>query len=360
VFYLIAIGLDPGDATGQTLVVGTGRFSGLANNGDDLAGLYFTTDGGTTWTASSSSLLSASGISGVAVRGTTFLAASSNGLFRSTTGLGGTWSKISAAGVLPNAPARAIFGDPGNPNRLYVTFTGASGGLYRTDDLGNTWTNVTAGIVGISASTTFFNGAVFNDGTNNVVYVMLLGTLGGVADSKIVYRSTDLGATWTALDTPPAGTWKSGTQMNLAVAADKVNPNLVYLTGYAADVYRVDASKARGAQATNIMQNSATASLNYGAPHPDCTWLSVDASGGLLLTSHGGIYRLASPSSDASASNYWVSKNNNLGVSELHDIAYDHVSHVLVGGLQDNAVAIQSAPGSVIWSRGPGMICGHS
>ena len=37
----------------------------------------------------------------------------------------------------------------------------------------------------------------------------------------------DLGATWTALDSPPAGTWSSGTQMNLAVAADKVNPNLV-------------------------------------------------------------------------------------------------------------------------------------
>ena len=43
------ISFDPTDGTGQTLVAGTGRFSGLGRTGDDLAGIYYTTDGGANW-----------------------------------------------------------------------------------------------------------------------------------------------------------------------------------------------------------------------------------------------------------------------------------------------------------------------
>src|SRR5262249_19193065 len=148
-----ALSLDPTDSTGQSLVAGTGQFSSLALQGDDLVGIYYTTDGGTTWTTSSgtNNNLTSNRITGVAARGTTPVVSTnsggiSGGLFRTTTGPGGTWTQISGTGGLPNAPANDIVGDPGNPNVLYVTFLGASGGVFKTTDLGATWTNVTGGI----------------------------------------------------------------------------------------------------------------------------------------------------------------------------------------------------------------------
>ena len=93
----------------------------------------------------------------------------------------------------------------------------------------------------------------------------------------------------------------------------------------------------------------------YGAPHVDINTLAMDANGGLLMGAHGGIFLLPDPDSASSTtSNTWLSKNGNLGVSEMHDVAYDHVTDTLVGSNQDNCVVYQSAPGSLIWPVGPG------
>ena len=62
----------------------------------------------------------------------------------------------------------------------------------------------------------------------------------------------------------------------------------------------------------------------YGVPHVDINTLAMDASGGLLMA-HGGI-SLPDPDSASTTSNTWLSKNGNLGVSEMHDVAYDHVT----------------------------------
>ena len=87
-----AIEFDPTDAANLTLLAGTGRFSSFAGRGGDRAGLYRTTDGGTTWT-----LLTGAGsvtglnISGVAPRGATLVISSNaatapalSGVWRST------------------------------------------------------------------------------------------------------------------------------------------------------------------------------------------------------------------------------------------------------------------------------------
>ncbi|MCW5852363.1 MAG: VCBS repeat-containing protein [Anaerolineae bacterium] len=341
------IALDPLDATDQTLVAGVGRFSALGNNGDDLTGLYYTTNGGTNWTTTTSSLLSANSITGVFARGTTLMAASAGGLFRTTSGPLGTWTKISGTLGLPDAPARDLAADPTSTSRFYVTFTGASGGIFRTDDTGATWTNVTAGISGISGATTAINASV---GASGAVFVIL--NNGGGA--KALYRSTNLGAAWTALDMPP-GTFFGATNPNGVIGADTTNANLVYVTGYETAIYRVDASQPSGQtpsqQYTNISSVSATAALNYGAPHSDNMALAFDANGALLNGNHGGVFRLGDPRSAASGANVWVSANGNLGVSEIHDVAYDPLANVLVGGLQDNGVAYQTASGSEAWTR---------
>ena len=425
-----ALALDPLDATGNTVIAGTGRFSGYYNRGDDLVGIYYSTDGGVNWTVSTSPLLSAARITGVAARGSTLLVASENGLFRTTGGPLGTWTKASGAGDLPDARAASISGDPANTNRLYVAFTGASGGLFRSDDLGATWTNITGGLSAvISGDTDAFDVAVYNDGS--VVTVLLTGTVSG-APGNALFRSVNGGA-FTALDLPSVFESHYG---EFGLAADKTDPNLVYVSGgymltgsnpFLATTHRVDASKPSGSQLTHLYSAVSTETLAamsatqtymyvrstdslpktppyevmveseritvtavtmpswyyrltivrgaggttasahpnysmvtpgaaYGAPHVDINALAMDANGGLLMGAHGGIFLLPNPSGASSTtSNTWLSKNGNLGVSEMHDVAYDHVTDTLIGSNQDNCVVIQSAPGSLTWPVGPGF-----
>jgi len=429
-----AVAFDPTDVTSQTLIVGTGRFSGYANRGDDQVGIYYTTDGGATWTTSSGTngnLLTFSNnsvrITGVAARGNILLAATSlgsgytsyGGLFRTTGGPTGTWTQISGSGGLPNTAANFITGDPLNPNVLYVGFLGATGGLFKTTDLGATWTNVTSGITGISSATTAFNAAVFNDGATNVVYALLNG-----ANGNALFRSVN-GAAFTALDLPGQFDNAYGTY---GMAVDKTNSNLVYVSGgyiivasgpFLSAVNRIDASRPAGSQATllyggvstslsaaatNVATTLSVAATSgmpttypftltvdseqmsvtgisgttltvvrgaggttaaahdkgagvsgyptYGAPHVDVNALATNAGNSLFMGTHGSLFRLPQPGSPPSATNYWVSKNGNLGVSEIHDIAYDHVSHVLLAGLQDNCVIYQTAPLSTTWTVG--------
>ena len=365
------LALDPLDATGNTVIAGTGRFSGYANRGDDLVGIYHSTDGGASWAVSTSPLLSAARITGVAARGDTMLVASENGLFRTTGGPLGVWTQISGSGGLPTARAASISGDPANPNRLYAAFTGASGGLFRSDDLGATWTNITGGLSAvISGDTDAFDVAVSHDGS--VVTVLLTGTVSG-APGNAPFRSVNGGA-FTALDLPFVFDRAYG---KFGIAADPTNPNLVYVSGgymltgsnpFLATTHRVDASQPSGSQLTHLysavstetvaamsatqtyMYVRSTASLPktppyevmvesekvtvtavtmpswyyrlaivrgvggttaathpnysmvasgaaYGAPHVDINTLAMDASGGLLMGAHGGIFLLPDPDS---------------------------------------------------------------
>ena len=198
---LDALALDPLDATGQTVIAGTGRFSGYANRGDDLVGLYYTTDGGATWTTTTSPLLSAAKITGVAARGNTLLAASEDGLFRSTGGPLGTWTKISGSGGLPDTPRVQ---HRRRPREHQSALRHLHRGLRRPlpqrrsgrnlDQHHRQLSNV------ISADTTAFDVAVYNDGATSVVTVVLNGTVDG-AEGNAIFRSVN-GAAFTALDVP--------------------------------------------------------------------------------------------------------------------------------------------------------------
>lgn len=89
----------------------------------------------------------------------------------------------------------AVAGHPSDPNVFF--FGAASGGLWRTDDAGTYWRNVTDGFVS-SASV----GAVAVSAADpNVIYVgMGESTIrGNVVEGDGVYRSLDGGATWTHL-----------------------------------------------------------------------------------------------------------------------------------------------------------------
>ncbi len=85
----------------------------------------------------------------------------------------------------------AVMGVPGKPNLFYMGATG--GGVWKTNDAGNTWTNISDGFFGSSI------GAVaVSEWDNNVIYVgQGEGTIrGNVSYGHGMWKSTDAGKTW--------------------------------------------------------------------------------------------------------------------------------------------------------------------
>lgn len=112
----------------------------------------------------------------------------------------------------------AVVGVPGQPFTFYAGFTG--GGLWRSDDAGNSWTPLTDGFLD--------NGNVGAVGVAprepNVIYVGLgsASIRGNVSVGTGVWKSTDAGATWTY-----AGLPESGAIGKLAI--HPTDPNTVYV-----------------------------------------------------------------------------------------------------------------------------------
>ncbi|TDO29680.1 putative repeat protein (TIGR01451 family) [Kribbella sp. VKM Ac-2527] len=302
-------------------------------------------------------------------------------VFRSTDG-GANFVRLSGNGTsgLPNNSAFDLVGEPGNNQRLYVSTTG---GIFRSDDTGATWTNVTgagAGTPGgtVAGATNNIEMAVHNNAGANAVYVGVVnnGRLGGL------FRSADQGANWAQLDTPqtleggvPVGMQpreKPGGQgsIHFSILADRTNANLVFLGGdrqptnpgpdgtfgtnddtfpnsigandFSGRLFRCDASQAAGAQCAVITHVNA----NGTAPHADSREMVWDANGDIVETDDGGIYRQTDPATNNGA---WVSVNGNLQVAESHSCDYDSVANVIMCGNQDTGTPEQTSAGSTTW-----------
>jgi hypothetical protein len=344
-----ALEFDPTDATHQTLIAGIGSTSSYFLN-DQFTGVLRSTDGGTTWSqlGTSAAYLGGENITSVAARGTTLLAAADNGwggglgkgLFRSTDS-GATWTLISdGTHGLPNlTDVSDIVGDPLNSNVFYAAATGASGGVFKSTDTGLTWTPISG--IGIFGSTTDkVELAVHHDATNTSVFATV--DNGGVLSG--VFRSLN-GASFVALNVPSGG---SQGFVHASIAADPANFNVVYVGfggGGANYLSRIDASQPSGSQITKI------SGAGFGSPHVDPREMQIDASGNLILGTDGGLFRLNTPAANTGV---WSAIVGDMSVFELHSIAYDHVSHVIMGGAQDNGTLFQLTPGGATWDH-PGF-----
>lgn len=342
------LAVDPSDLSGNTVVAGFGRRSSFGGVGGAQKGLIRTTDGGASWTRLGETELAGRSIFNVTARGDLMLLAvpetdngTSPGLYRTVNG-GANFTNLSglAGSDLPDGPVTHLAADPSNDTRYYVHV--ASIGVYRSDDSGATWVNVSAGMA--AANVPQLALAVSGNGT---VFAAEL------ADTSRVYRSTNLGANWTPMDSVQA---RTGGLFN-GFVADPTNPNLVYLSGlftrtnfpYSGRVVRGDASRAAGSQWTPI---ASTKVQGQGtAPHTDSRVLVFMSNSHLLEGDDGGIYEL--PVADtgsqgmpsAGKGSKWRSLNGNLANSEMHSMAYDRVSRILIGGAQDTGFQEQLEPG---------------
>lgn len=339
-----AIALDPTDASNQILVAGLGRWSNFAQRGDDELGIYRSTNAGSTWTHLGATALLGQKIVAVAPRGATLLAASRNGgLFRSTN-TGANWVNASGTGGLPTGGIGDMVSSFLTPARIYISVLGATPKVLLSEDSGLTWIDVSAGLSGLSGSTSNIRLAV-GRARAGVVFAAVIN--GGTLAS--VFRSGDQGANWTAMDVPAVHPGGQGT-VNTSIAVDPVNENVVYIAGdritaspFTANVQRGNAAAASGSQFTPIVDAGAANT----SPHADSRNMAFDAAGALLQVDDGGIYRRVNPTSSAGV---WSSVIGNLNVMEVHSLDHDAVSNILVIGTQDNGTHMQQTSANSIWT----------
>jgi len=356
-----ALELDPTDPSANALVAGIGTPSSHGGVGGPLTGILRSTDGGDHWTPLGSDDLSGQDIAAVAPRGPVIVVASQNGIWRSDD-TGATFHHEGMPSGIQFGRATDLVGDPSDPDVLYAALVGAGGGVFRSANAGDTWTQIVAASFGQPGGPDLVTNAlkivlaVHHDGAGNVVYA-------GVIDATTrnpsgVFRTTDPAAptpTWTSLDIPPI---EGAAQGRMSIAADPSNPDLFYLGGDErpggngeAPIFRCDASKPATQQCVSIVgpQDSAgNGTQNDTAPHPDSRRMTFDSGGNLLETDDGGIFRRTDPHSNTGD---WASLDGNLAITEGVYCAYDHVGHVAICGTQDNGTAQQSSQGAAVWDQ---------
>ena len=345
------IAFSPLDPSGMTLFAGTGSFSSLAGLGGPTVGVLRTADGGATWSNSPlnpggpeyhvASVLPTAidmdpgpGIQEVVLVGTV----AGGGLYRSNDN-GQTYTYISGLNGLPTGEVSRLIADPNNSHRFYagVAHQGVFRGEFDPTTGAINWSPINTNITGIAAATSIQLAAYA--GPSTVLYAL-------VRESHEVYRSIDDGASWTPLATAPT----DFTQGNDAIVADPTDSQVVYIATYGGNnnVYRYDPSGS--GQWIQIVGGGA---LSGSSPHVDYRDLAFIGNNVLVASSDGGIFCITNPM-DA-AHNAWSSLNGSggtgIGSVEMHNVAWDSVFHVAVGGSQDNGTEVQTAPGSKMWSE---------
>ena len=337
--------------------------------------------------------------------------ASNVGIFRSTDG-GVNFSQVSlgdgSTTGLPAGTAYDLFADPVDPNILYTAsvfssrFGGGQVGVYQSVDQGASWAKVSDATMdaliddGTSANPTGTTNIEITVGNANNVYVAILngGNLAGL------FRSGDDGANWTAMDTP--STNENGTDVGLnpkggkgpipgstpeelaggqgtihfSMVADPGNPFVIYAGGdrqpglnefnaasgsffpnsigandFSGRLFRGDASLASGSQWVHLTHSDSLGAAgggtaNSSAPHADSREIVFDASGNLIEVDDGGVYRRTSPQDNTGD---WFSLTGSLQVTEIHDIAYDSLSNIVITGNQDTGTTQQPFEGATLW-----------
>jgi len=387
------------------LFAGTGSTSSLAFEGSPGFGVARSTDGGDTWTVLAASTFAGRPINSIVPTGlknghvvlaATLRGGPGGGVFRSTD-LGSSFTRLSGDGTsgLPDQGVSSLVADPGNPKRFDFDHRGRGGrrhhrgerfyaavpalstatgneGVYRSDDGGVTWTAVNTGLTGLDTSLRILL-AVHRNSTpsvhkhrtpeTNAIYAAIISNA-GAANGHLqgVFRSDDGGENWTALGVPVPEVFPGG-QGNIhgAILAHSTDPNVVFIAGdrqngpfpnangcttFSANIFRGDAAQLPGNPWQSVVCNGA----NGTAPHADSRAMVFDTNGNLLHADDGGIYRLLEPDNETGLRR-WVAVNGELRAIELHSVAYDPLSNIVIGGAQDNGTPIQLAPGESTWAQ---------
>jgi len=313
--------MSPSDQ--NVIYAGTGEGVFLVNHVRDLvrgAGVFKSTDGGTTWTQlSSTSTSDWYHVGRLAIdpgNSQILLAATGSGIWRSTDG-GTTWSRRITEPMLD------INFHPTDSTRCIASGTAGFGARYSTDG-GQTWTTAT-GIPTIGRIE-----VVYAKSNPTIVYASVDNNGGEV------YVSTDGGQNFSLRNTGHnyfrSGSGNGQGWYDNTIWVDPINSNTVIVGGI--DLWR---STNGGTTFTKISRWESAPFSAHADQH-----VIVESSGFDGLTNKtvffgndGGIYR-ATDVYAVTQFDGWTELNNNLGITQFYSGAGNASSGRVIGGTQDN------------------------
>jgi photosystem II stability/assembly factor-like uncharacterized protein len=341
-----ALALDPRDS--NILYVGTGEANpGSATSTYPGDGVWKTTDGGATWQhlgldptlAIGSIVIDRQNPSNVfvAATGNLFVPGPDRGVYRSQDG-GQTWTQVLFVGNTVGAVDLAI--DPSDPRRVFAAvwdrlrsakeriYGGPGSALYRSLDGGTTWTKLIS--VPITTTEPSRIGVAIAPSSPSTVYTVVYRKSDQALDG--LFRSQDGGTTWTR---------QSATNLSGIIGAQ----------GFWSGRIFVSPSNPMEIWVDGIGLGRST---NGGASFASVTGMHVDhhalwffpANPMVILKGNdGGLYR------STNGGTSWTHFNN-LPISQFYTVeAHPTEPLKLYGGLQDNGVKRTTTGGLSDWSN---------
>ncbi|MFZ5432792.1 MAG: T9SS type A sorting domain-containing protein [Calditrichota bacterium] len=321
------VALDPQNH--NTVFIGTGEGSW---NVDAVygAGIFKSTDGGTTWTATGMSWQQSSRrtVNKIIIHPTNsqiMWAAtniqSSGGVYKSTNG-GTNWTRYLYG------EAKDLEIDPSNPNVLYACLGypyGDSGnGVYKSTDGGVTWTLSSTGLP--SGSTMGRMEVSVSPANPQVLYLGVSQTLSAGAGLLGIYRTTNGGASWTQQASSP-NMYSGQGWYNIVCEAHPTNSSIVYSSGL--DCYKSSDGGTTWYQKTWWYYSSGHTQYAHADHHAlafkpnDPNTIIVGTDGGLFKSTNGG--------------EVWTGINTNLVTYQYYAMCNDALNPLVAfGGTQDN------------------------
>ncbi len=361
-----SIAVAPSNANHIYAGTGEANNSGDSNHG---YGVLVSTDGGNTWTLETAGgAFTGVGIGQIAVDptndNTAFAAVggytengtynNQNGIWKTSDG-GNTWTNTTSG--ISNAGGEtwsSVIVDPNNTSIIYAAggdFFNVYGinGVYRSTDGGNTWALLANGPGGAGNDPSLGRIALAisssdNQAGHHVLYVMAANT-GGSNNLYYMGRSDNSDASTPTFTNLTAGTpdiLNGQGWYDIALNVDSAG--VVYGAGvenYNTGMQMVIRSTSKGSTWTDI------SIINNVQPHTDCHAIAFDSSNRMILGSDGGVFRYDNtvPS--------WSSLNANLNTIQFTGIGLDPTSAASVaGGSQDNGTEVYS--NALIWNETDG------
>src|SRR5581483_11834920 len=378
-----SIAIDPNNSS--TIFVGTGEpnFSGDSYYG---AGVFKTTNGGTSWTqiqgpttfgvdgnnntvqvfafmnvviprivvdpTNSSTVYvvtNANSHTSGAAGGSGSQPIGQRGIWKSTDG-GTNWTNLDPAGTNGANSGTDFLLDPLKPARLYAAIQGVGVFLFDGSKPSPTWQELTASplpfvIPGNGSTFTriiLAAGPPISPSTESTIYAVVAKN-----DSSSIlgiFRSTDVGVTWTQTTTTPAS---GQTNYNLAIAIDPTNSDAI---SYATDANNSNngGSVLRSTDGGQTFSDISTGDGSTGGLHADSHVLVIPPTNhNILFTGNdGGIWRTTNATASPVS---WTDLNQNLSFTQFQGFGLHPTDpNTIIAGSQDNGTEIYN--GQLGWN----------